>query len=326
MGLFGNLFEKKECSVCGGEIGLLGNRKLEDGNLCKDCAKKLSPWFSERRHSTVEEIKQQLAYREENKKKAAQFSTSRSIGEEWKLLLDESHGWLAVTRSRNLAEANPDILAFQDVTGCRMDLDENRTELLRDGPNDKKISYNPPRYEYTYNFDIVITVSNPYFDEMRFRLNPSTIRVEQGVSSGVGGNFGRLLDSLANSGFDPMNDHEYRQYYQMAQQICEEVRRIQALASGTPYVPQGGQQYGQPVNPQYGQQYGQPVNPQYGQQYGQPVNPQYGQQYVPQGNPQYGQQAAPQAAPVDGPWVCPACNGQNSGGKFCEYCGAPKPQ
>ena len=42
MGIFGKLFEKKECSVCGGEIGLLGNRKLEDGNLCKNCAAKLS--------------------------------------------------------------------------------------------------------------------------------------------------------------------------------------------------------------------------------------------------------------------------------------------
>lgn len=70
MGLFGNLFEKKQCSVCGGEIGLLGNRKLEDGNLCKNCAKKLSPWFEERRHSTVAEIEQQLAYREENRDKA----------------------------------------------------------------------------------------------------------------------------------------------------------------------------------------------------------------------------------------------------------------
>ena len=35
MGLFGKLFEKKECAICGGEIGLLGNRKLEDGNMCK---------------------------------------------------------------------------------------------------------------------------------------------------------------------------------------------------------------------------------------------------------------------------------------------------
>ena len=41
------LFEKKFCSVCGEKIGMLGNRKLEDGNLCRDCAKKLSPWFDE---------------------------------------------------------------------------------------------------------------------------------------------------------------------------------------------------------------------------------------------------------------------------------------
>ena len=60
------LFDKKYCDICGEKIGLLGNRKLENGNLCKNCAKKLSPWFSDRRSSTVEEIKQQLAYREEN--------------------------------------------------------------------------------------------------------------------------------------------------------------------------------------------------------------------------------------------------------------------
>ena len=40
-------FDKKYCDVCGEKIGLLGNRKLENGNLCKDCAAKLSPFFSE---------------------------------------------------------------------------------------------------------------------------------------------------------------------------------------------------------------------------------------------------------------------------------------
>ena len=62
------LFDKKICDICGEKIGLLGNRKLDDGNLCKDCAKKLSPWFEDRRHSTVEDIKRQLEYREKNKK------------------------------------------------------------------------------------------------------------------------------------------------------------------------------------------------------------------------------------------------------------------
>ena len=31
------LFDKKICDICGEKIGLLGNRKLDDGNLCKDC-------------------------------------------------------------------------------------------------------------------------------------------------------------------------------------------------------------------------------------------------------------------------------------------------
>lgn len=51
------LFDKKYCDVCGAKIGFLGNRKLEDGSLCKDCAGKLSPFFSDRRNSTVAEIK-----------------------------------------------------------------------------------------------------------------------------------------------------------------------------------------------------------------------------------------------------------------------------
>ena len=89
MGLFGKLFEKKECSVCGGEIGLLGNRKLEDGNLCKNCAAKLSPWFSDRRQSTVAEIQEQLAYREANQEKVSAFHPTRILGERTKMLMDD---------------------------------------------------------------------------------------------------------------------------------------------------------------------------------------------------------------------------------------------
>ena len=72
------LFDKKNCDICGDKIGLLGNRKLDDGNLCKNCAAKLSPWFEERRHSTVEEIKRQLDYREENKNAVRNFQIGRA--------------------------------------------------------------------------------------------------------------------------------------------------------------------------------------------------------------------------------------------------------
>ena len=46
------IFSKKQCDACGGKIGLLGNRKLEDGKICKDCNNKLPPWFAVRRHTS----------------------------------------------------------------------------------------------------------------------------------------------------------------------------------------------------------------------------------------------------------------------------------
>ena len=170
MGLFGKLFDKKECAVCGGEIGLLGNRKLEDGNLCKDCASKLSPWFSDRRQSTVEEIKGQLAYREANQEKVAVFHTTRTLGERTKVLLDEEKGLFMVTAAKNLAEANPDVLSFSDVTGCNLDIDERKTEIEYEDAEGERHSFNPKRYAYSYEFYIVIHVSHPYFSEIRFKL------------------------------------------------------------------------------------------------------------------------------------------------------------
>ena len=161
MGLFGKLFDKKECSICGGEIGLLGNRKLEDGNMCKDCAAKLSPWFSDRRQSTVAEIQEQLSYREANQERVAAFRTTRTLGEHTKVLLDEDAGLFMVTAAKNLEEANPDVLSFSDVTGCKLDIDERKTEIEYRDNEGERHSFNPRRYAYSYDFYIVINVNNP---------------------------------------------------------------------------------------------------------------------------------------------------------------------
>ena len=182
MGLFGKLFDKKTCDICGGEIGLLGNKKLEDGNCCKECAGKLSPWFNERRHSTVADIKAQIDYREENRNTVAKFHTTRSFGEDMNVLLDEDQQLFMVTRARNLTEANPDVLSFSQVTGCDLDISENCTEEMReirdkDG-NTKRVSYNPPHYVYRYDFYIIIRVNHPYFEEMKFKLNRNSVEVE----------------------------------------------------------------------------------------------------------------------------------------------------
>ena len=115
------LFDKKYCDICGEKIGLFGNRKLEDGNLCKDCAAKLSPWFSERRSSTIAEIKEQLAYREANKEKVAAFEPVTTLGYGTKVMVDEGKGLFLITSASNWREANPDVLALTDVTGCKLE-------------------------------------------------------------------------------------------------------------------------------------------------------------------------------------------------------------
>ena len=290
----------------------MGNQKLEDGNLCKDCAKQLSPWFSDRRRSTVEDIKRQLAYREENRGRASQFRTTRSYGEDCKVLLDEEHRWFTVTRARDLADANPDILDYTALTSCRVDIDESRTEQKREGPDGKEVSYNPPRYEYSYDFEVISSVNNLYFDEMKFRLNNSSVYIEpqntmqrpmmgqQGMMDqrpmagrpqsgmtqrpmmGQMNSVGRMNTMAA--GFDPESNREYRKYREMGDEIRAALLQVMETARGGGAVQTAPMQQEAPMQQQ--------------------------ETFAP----------APAAA---GPWTCPACGGQNDG-KFCEYCGAPR--
>ena len=110
MGFLKKLFEKKDCEICGGEIGLLGNKKLVDGDMCKDCAAKLSPWFTDRKESTVAEIKEQLAYREANQNELrSNFKATKSFGDYYKMHVMYENGQpprFVVSSSANRAEAS----------------------------------------------------------------------------------------------------------------------------------------------------------------------------------------------------------------------------
>ena len=234
MGLFGKMFEKKECDVCGGEIGMLGNRKLEDGNLCKECAKKLSPWFEERRRSTVEDIKKQLAYREANKEKVQAFQVTREFaGDSYHVYVDDTKRQFTVT-TRFSVENNPDIVDLSQVSSCRLHIEQNRTEeQYRDSEGNMQ-DYNPPRYKYSYDYSIKLGINSPWFDDMDFRLNSFSVK-----------------------------DHDRAKMMEMENLGNQIVAALTGM--------QGG--YGQPMNGMQGG-YGQPMNgmqggygqPMYGQQ------------------------------------------------------------
>lgn len=166
------LFDKKVCDICGEKIGLLGNRKLDDGNLCKDCAKKLSPWFEERRHSTVEDIKKQLAYREQNKEAVRNFRVTRDLKADnnYHVFIDDNHQKFAIGTKMDV-ETNPDILDLSQVTSCRMDVEQDRTEEQYRDQNGEMRDYVPPRYKYSYKYKMMIDINSPWFDDMDFQLH-----------------------------------------------------------------------------------------------------------------------------------------------------------
>jgi len=287
---------KKECDICAGKIGLLGNRKLDDGNCCKDCANKLSPWMTGRRRTTVEDIKAHLAYREENKRKLQQFNPVNIVGENWKVFVDPNMGAFAVSRGSNFRTENPDLVLLSQVVSCEVDRQEHQSEVYQQMPDGSKKSYFPARYDYSYDFEVNIQVNTPWFNEIKFKLNPSTIKDR----------------------YDPA----YRQYEAEGDQI-----RSMLLSGGRGGMGMGGMgmgmnmpgQFQQPMQPGF-QQPMQPMGgfQQQGQSMQQPMQPGFPQQPQQFQQQPMQQQAAPAPA---GNWFCQSCGAQNQG-MFCQGCGA----
>ena len=165
------LFDKKNCDICGKQIGLLGNRKLADGNCCKDCAAKLSPYFHERKQSTVEDIKKQLAYRAQNLTNLDKFMSTATVGNHRKVVLDEVNKRFVVTPGTDLKKYNPDILEYSMVKELQINVSEDAEEIYDTDKDGNEVSFEPAKYEYEYRFDVKLVVNHPYIDQITFELS-----------------------------------------------------------------------------------------------------------------------------------------------------------
>ena len=219
MGLF-DIFKKKDCEICGKEVGMFGYKKLEDGEICKDCVKLLSPFFSERRHSTVEQIKAQIASREQNKKELETFRENVSLGEYNKIFIELNGGIpsrFVISASDNYREANADIITFKNVSSYEIDIRDSRNEEKYTNDKGERVSYSPPRYTYSYDFYLKLQITGiPYIDDISVRLNSSSLYLET-----VEQRSGILGGIMGNNGFDPMLYPEYREYKALCDELSE---------------------------------------------------------------------------------------------------------
>lgn len=166
------LFDKKNCDVCGNAIGLLGNRKLSDGNLCKECAAKLSPFFTGRKKSTVADIKEQLAYREQNRINLGSFHPNLTIEAGRTICIDEAARKFIVASS-NWQKSNPDLIDYSMVRDIEIIIDEEKEEVMDQDAEGKEISFDPQKFEYSYKFKVNVYVNHPYFDDINIDFSGS---------------------------------------------------------------------------------------------------------------------------------------------------------
>ncbi len=204
MGFFGSLFEKRQCSICGKEMGLTERKELSGGNLCDDCAEKLSDWFSTeaRKASTPQQIKEHLAYREQNRQAVAQFRATRTIGKSTKVYLDEMNRKFMVSSASDLQKDNPDVIDASAITNVAVDINESKHELRTKDEEGRSVSYNPPRYDFSYDFYVDIDVSHPHCSHRRIKVNGSSVWVRYDYLQARGlSNFGnRTMGNSFNAG------------------------------------------------------------------------------------------------------------------------------
>jgi len=326
------LFDKKFCDICGEKISFLGNHKLEDGNMCGTCNKKMSPYFSGRRKTTVAEMKEHLAEREANRAKLATFNANQVFGDSKKVYIDTVNGNFVVTYANpsGFDKDNPDVLPLSAVNRVDIEVKEQREEeFARDGSGNR-VSYNPPRYRYFYDFRCSIGVNWKWFDEIEFNLN--TMRVEgfqsakyhqcelmgQQIRAALTGQpMPVMQQTYANQ---PMTAHEAFSTFadatvaanstMAATQANTVASGINATAAGAGVASQavyGAQVPGQNAQPA-------PV------QVAPPVQP--AQTYVSPAQTTQTGTGFTTAAPN---WMCPSC-GRSNDGAFCKNCGTKKPE
>ena len=320
------LFDKKECAICGKKVGLLGARKVEDGTICSDCNKKLSPLFSERKRSTVADIRQQLEYREQNRQNLNSFNPTRVYGHGTKIYIDDNQRKFCVSRRSDYRAENADLIDFSQVTNASYTVDEDKTERFMTDSQGNERPYSPPQYDCSYEFEIYIGVNSPYFSEIKFDLTDSFGRPDSRYTDEY-----RRLEQMANEivqvfngggaamgaamGMGGMNQPMQGGYQPMqggyGQQPMQGGYAQQPMQGGYQQPMQGGYQQ-QPMQGGYQQQ---PMQGGYQQQ---PMQGGYQQQPMQGG---YQQQPVQQQAPAQ--WTCPNCGSVNTT-NFCQNCGTPK--
>ena len=107
------------CSLCQNPLTAFGSKVAKDGVICRDCAKKASPFLTDEdiKRRSIARMKNHLEYRERNLKKLANFRPSKEVDGKYRLCVEEKRNRFLFSKRNNWEAENPDIFYFRQMFG-----------------------------------------------------------------------------------------------------------------------------------------------------------------------------------------------------------------
>ena len=185
------LFKKEACCLCGGKTGMF-DKKCESGKVCKECVKKMSPWFDDFKNASAGALDAQRIGREVDAGLVELYNFNKIFGEFGVILIDEkeklfvafpdtSSGLFGsqrkVTSIDDVMDLGPDIIRFDRVKDFEIDIKEMTREEKRT-ENGQQVSYDPPHILYMETFTLRLTLKHPYIKTMSIQLNDGAVQIK----------------------------------------------------------------------------------------------------------------------------------------------------
>lgn len=162
---------KKNCSICGAEIGLMNQVQLADREfICRDCVKKTSPFFVPLERTTYD-YKEHMKQLEDGKKLYDAYFAGNKAAEKFlskRVLVDKNTALMCITEKRGriiLWGGTPFYTVFRiaDLDICE---GESRFEKGSDGKNVEKFETHFTFRNVSGLYDFKVSSSKASYDNM----------------------------------------------------------------------------------------------------------------------------------------------------------------
>lgn len=169
------------------------DKKCLSGKVCKECVKKMSPWFDDYKNSIAGALDAQRMGREIDAGliQTKIYNFSKIFGEFGVILIDEkekkfiafpdtSKGLFGnqrkVTSIDDVIDLGPDIIRFDQVEDFEIDITETTREE-KQTVNGQQVSYNPPHILYMETFTLRMKINHPYVKSIYIQLNDGAVQI-----------------------------------------------------------------------------------------------------------------------------------------------------